>query len=90
MSRLQKTARAAIAKWGMVEQICQVQEECGETVAAINQYRRRRISIKQLASEAADLIIGGEQLRQIVNDEGGDVESAVDAKLTRLEGRIDG
>lgn len=90
IDRIRRTGAAAILKWGTTSQINQVQEECGELVAAINRLRRGRVNAKELAEEVADVIITTEQARQIVNELGGDVEAAIEAKLTRLEGRIDG
>lgn len=90
IDRLRRTGAAAIMKWGTTSQINQVQEECGELVAAVNRLRRGRVSAKELAQEVADVTIVIEQARQIVNELGGDVEGAIEAKLTKLEGRING
>jgi NTP pyrophosphatase (non-canonical NTP hydrolase) len=90
MVDLKKTCRDAIAKWGTTHQVNQCQEECGELIAAINRLRRGRIDIGQLASEVADVRIVVEQMTQIVNELGGNVEAQIEKKLARLVERIEG
>lgn len=89
MIDLKKTCRDAIAKWGTTSQVNQCQEECGELIAAINRLRRGRIDIGELASEVADVRIVVEQMTQIVNELGGNVEAQIEKKLTRLAERIE-
>lgn len=88
MADLKRTCAAAIIKYGTTSQMNMAQEECAEFIAAVNQLRRGRITIDELADELADVIITSEGARQIINELGGDVEEKVAAKLERLEKRI--
>lgn len=75
-----------IAHWGVESQLRMLQEECGELVAAVNRAGRRRIELKELAGEVADVMIMCQQARIIV---GADlVDEARLAKLARLRERL--
>ena len=77
----------AIEAFGHGRQWDIVQEECGELVAAVNHYRRRKISADDLASEIADVIIMSEQARIMCGESL--VDAAVGRKLRRLAERIE-
>jgi NTP pyrophosphatase (non-canonical NTP hydrolase) len=52
----------AINEFGLLSQMRMCQEECGELIAAINQFLRGRIGLKDLAEEVADVRIMVEQM----------------------------
>jgi len=76
----------AIATWGEQTQMRQLQEECGEAIAATNRYLRGTGSVDSLAEEIADVEIMCEQARLIVG--GHRVEHFRKLKLARLEDRL--
>jgi NTP pyrophosphatase (non-canonical NTP hydrolase) len=79
----------AINKWGVLGQIGQAMEECGELIAAINKYFIRDcISAEDLASEIADVEIMCKQLRYIIGNE--IVDKATEEKIGRLKSRVYG
>lgn len=86
--RLASASRRAVASWGEPAQWRQVQEECGELVAAVNQADRGRAgSAAKLAEEVADVTIMMAQARVMLGAEV--VDAAIDRKLARLERRLD-
>lgn len=72
----------AISVHGEVHQMRKAQEECGELVAAINQYLDFRIDDNALASEVADVEIMIEQMRIILGEE--KINAAKAYKINRL------
>ena len=80
---------AALAKWGPESQVGMANEELGELITAINQFRRGRISPMELASEIADAHIMLHQLEIMFSLEP-DISEQVKLKMERLEGRVFG
>lgn len=76
----------AIDTWGQEQQLRQLQEECGEVIAATNRYLRGTGSVDSLAEEIADVEIMCEQARLIVGSER--VAHFRRLKLARLEDRL--
>jgi hypothetical protein len=76
----------AIATWGSEPQLRQLQEECGEVVAAVNRHLRGTGSTDSLAEEIADVEIMCEQARLIVGP--ARIEHFRKLKLARLEDRL--
>jgi len=83
--RVQRAAERAVQLWGVERQLRQLTEECGELVAAINQFARERITEDELAHEVADVWITVAQARHVLGQR---VDAAIAAKLARLEQRI--
>ncbi len=77
----------AIAAWGEAPQWRMVQEECAELIAEINRFDRGRSDESKLADEIADVIIVLAGAIRMVGPER--VTLAVEAKLARLNGRLD-
>lgn len=84
--RIELYARA-ISLWGANAQIRMLQEECGELVAIVNRFDRKRCGIEDVASEIADVLIMCEQARLITG--GSLVDEAMAYKLERLLGRVE-
>lgn len=82
----EETLQQAIKKWGIDFQMMMAQEECGELVACISQFKRGRRTKNQLAEEIADVEIMCSQLRIIIGDSIVDHEKQ--KKLERLERTI--
>jgi len=80
--------KRAIELWGSVSQYRQLQEECAELIAAINQFDRGRISLDELAEEVADVEIMIEQARLMLSDRA--VDLCKERKLHRLEKEVGG
>lgn len=76
----------AIRQWGVEKQLRQAQEECGELVAAINQYIRGTRRAEHVVTEIADVQIMVEQLIKVFGQ--AEVASERHKKLTRLEDRL--
>lgn len=76
----------AIDTWGSEPQMRQLQEECGEAIAATNRYYRGTGSVDSLAEEIADVEIMCEQARLVVGP--ARVEHFRKLKLARLEDRL--
>jgi NTP pyrophosphatase (non-canonical NTP hydrolase) len=72
--------------WTRDSQLAQAMEECGELIAAINHWRRNRISSLRLASEIADVEIMCATLRHMIGDV--IVDDALQKKLDRLQWRM--
>ena len=83
--RLYLLAGQAVRMWGAQSQLRQLTEECGELVAAVNQYERGRITVEELASEVADVFIMVAQARDILGQK---VDAQLAHKLDRLQQRI--
>ncbi len=79
--------KQALEKWGTAAQVTQAMEECGELIAALNQYFfRERLTRADLASEIADVELMCEQLRVIIGGKTIDKEKA--RKVKRLRKRV--
>ncbi len=79
--------KLALEKWGTSAQVTQAMEECGELIAALNQYFfRERLTRADLASEIADVELMCEQLRVIIGDKTINKEKA--RKVRRLRKRL--
>lgn len=89
--------RQAIEAWGVHAQAGMVAEECGELVAALNQFLRGRVSGAVVLNEVADVQIMLRQVVEIVADITGEsvmavdtaLEVARDGKLNRLREMLD-
>lgn len=79
--------RLCAEKYGAQAQWDQMQEECAEVIAKINQVKRGRYPISALAEEVADVEIVTAQARMFLGDELVDAEKS--RKLARLERRLD-
>jgi NTP pyrophosphatase (non-canonical NTP hydrolase) len=76
----------AIKVFGGEIQLNQLQEECGELVAAVNHYRRGR-PVETLIEELGDVLIIAYQVRLLLGTD--IVDQSIQAKLTRLEEKMD-
>ena len=74
--------KKAIAKWGEDAQVNMLNEECGELIAAVAQFKRGRTSHHDVMTELADVSIMVEQLATLMSYE--DFEREKDRKLIRL------
>ncbi len=81
--------RRALTRWGAEEQLRMVQEEANELAVAVSHYLRQRIDAKAVAEEIADVMIMCEQAMFVLHV-GGDVATAMDRKLERLDARLRG
>ena len=77
-----KIYQEAIAKWGEEAQVNMLNEECGELITAVAQFRRGRTSHHDVMTELADASIMIEQIATMMNYE--DFEKEKDRKLIRL------
>ena len=75
--------KEAINKWGEEAQINMLNEECGELITAVAQFRRGRTSHHDVMTELADVFIMVEQIATMMNYE--DFEKELERKLTRLK-----
>jgi NTP pyrophosphatase (non-canonical NTP hydrolase) len=78
----------ALSKRDIWEQLHQTQEECGEVIAAINRYRRKKTikTMHDLQEEIADLIIMSSQCYLMLNKD--TIDSLIKEKLSRCRQRI--
>ena len=77
-----KLYKEAINKWGEEAQVNMLNEECGELITAVAQFRRGRTSHHDVMTELADVFIMIEQMATMMNYE--DFEKELDRKLIRL------
>lgn len=77
----------ALETWGRDEQFGMANEEFGECITAINQFKRGRIGKEKLASEIADVFIMANQLAIIAGE--CEVQEQIEYKLRRLKSRLD-
>ena len=75
--------KEAIEKWGEDAQINMLNEECGELITAIAQFKRGRTSHHDVMTELADVFIMVEQIASMMNYD--DFEKELDRKLMRLK-----
>lgn len=78
--------KEAIAKWGEEAQTNMLNEECGELIAAVAQFKRGRTSHHDVMTELADVSIMVEQLATMMNYD--DFEKEKDRKLMRLKEKL--
>jgi NTP pyrophosphatase (non-canonical NTP hydrolase) len=74
--------KRAVLVWGKDAQLSMLQEECGELVAAINQFRRNRISTAELAEEVADVKILIQQMDEVLPID--ELQNAYGRKIDKL------
>lgn len=87
---VQRTAAAAVERWGDEKQLRQTQEECAELIAAINRYERGREGAREnMLEEAGQVFIMLMQVREIVgHDAFADAVRAAEAKTrAKVESR---
>lgn len=81
------TLEDALHSWGYEEQFGMANEEFGECITAINQFKRGRIDKAKFASEVADAFIMASQLAIIVGEDL--VQGQIEYKMSRLKDRLD-
>lgn len=80
----------ALGKWGLNAQLDMLQEECGELIASVGRYKRRReSSFTQMMEELADVEIMIAQIKQaciygVQKFEYNGIKSKKMKRLTRL------
>lgn len=74
--------KEAIEKWGEEAQVNMLNEECGELIAAVAQFKRGRTSRHDVMTELADVFIMIEQIATMMNYD--DFEKELERKLIRL------
>lgn len=74
--------KEAIEKWGEEAQVNMLNEECGELIAAVAQFKRGRTSHHDVMTELADVFIMVEQIASMMNYD--DFEKELERKLTKL------
>ena len=79
--------RRAIRAYGAENQVCQAQEECGELISVLNQYRRGRCTTFEVLAEMADVEIMLDQLKIIYGQDAFCLKKM--EKVERLEQRLD-
>jgi hypothetical protein len=79
--------RKAVEWFGIRNQLHQLQEECGEVVAAVNHLLRGRITHENLMAELVDLDIMLDQMKLWIDNESA-WDRAKKQKLIRLQDRI--
>ena len=74
--------KEAIEKWGEEAQVNMLNEECGELIAAVAQFKRGRTSHHDVMTELADVFIMVEQIASMMSYD--DFEKELERKLIRL------
>ena len=74
--------KEAINKWGEEAQVNMLNEECGELITAVAQFRRGRTSHHDVMTELADVFIMVEQIASMMSYD--DFEKELDRKLIKL------
>lgn len=82
----QTTLRAAVAHYGVKNQVEQMVEECAEFIVCVNHIRRGRETATELIEEMADMEIVLEQLKMVYGGE--EWGAARQRKIERLKNRI--
>lgn len=78
---------AAISKWGIINQVFMLMEECGELLSVVAQANRNRVSRSDIITELADVSIMVEQLAVFYGYP--DYINEKERKLQRLKERIE-
>jgi NTP pyrophosphatase (non-canonical NTP hydrolase) len=79
--------KRALEFYGEAIQFDMLQEECAEVIVAVNHFRRKRITVDELAAEIADVENMCRQVALIVGRER--IDAHIAFKLKRLEERMD-
>ena len=74
--------KEAILKWGDEAQVNMLNEELGELITAVAQFRRGRTSHHDVMTELADVFIMVEQIATMMNYD--DFEKELERKLLKL------
>ena len=74
--------KEAIEKWGEEAQVNMLNEECGELIAAVAQFKRGRTSHHDVMTELADVFIMVEQIAAMMSYD--DFEKELERKLIKL------
>jgi len=74
--------KEALEKWGEEAQVNMLNEELGELITAVAQFKRGRTSYHDVMTELADVFIMVEQIATIMNYE--DFEKELERKLIKL------
>jgi NTP pyrophosphatase (non-canonical NTP hydrolase) len=74
--------KEALEKWGDEAQVNMLNEELGELITAVAQFRRGRTSHHDVMTELADVFIMVEQIATMMSYE--DFEKELERKLIRL------
>ena len=74
--------KEAIEKWGEEAQVNMLNEECGELITAVAQFKRGRTSHHDVMTELADVFIMVEQIASMMSYD--DFEKELDRKLIKL------
>lgn len=74
--------KEAIEKWGEEAQVNMLNEECGELIAAVAQFKRGRTSHHDVMTELADVFIMVEQIASMMSYD--DFEKELERKLVKL------
>lgn len=80
------TLKTAMEKFTRESQYGMVNEECGELLAALNQFKRGRIPAIHVAEEIADVILMMAQLSKIIGEQ--EVQNWLDMKVARFVQRV--
>lgn len=78
-----KLYKEAVDKWGEESQINMLNEECGELITAVAQFRRGRTSHHDVMTELADVFIMVEQIASMMGYD--NFEKELDRKLLKLK-----
>ena len=78
-----KLYKEAVDKWGEEAQINMLNEECGELITAVAQFRRGRTSHHDVMTELADVFIMVEQITSMMGYD--NFEKELDRKLLKLK-----
>lgn len=80
-----------IALWGYEAQLDMVIEECSELIQAISHLRRKRVGIREVASEIADVELMISQMRHIFKNQDISklIEEEKEKKIQRIKERLD-
>lgn len=84
---LDEVCERAVEKFGRESQLSMLQEECGELIAAINHYRRGRISDHVLRFELVDVAVTLRQAFLIIGDDE-EFQKLLRHKLERLDQQV--
>jgi NTP pyrophosphatase (non-canonical NTP hydrolase) len=85
---IQELYELALDKYGVENQLNQLQEECAELIVAVNKHRRTPFNdIKVIIDECADVLIMIDQIANIYDIED-DIEDRIQFKLNRLKERL--
>lgn len=81
--------RRAVTLWGPDSQAMMLAEECGELVAAMSQYLRRRVATEKVIEEAADVHIMLAQIPHILGGNPGEIRTAISKQVAAKKWRLE-